>query len=47
MIPGLNTEHNQAQSSAETKENLREKVVVGGGGDRGLSRNVDSYIEDI
>ena len=28
MIPGLNTEHNQAQSSAETKENLREKVVV-------------------
>ena len=28
MIPGLNTEHNQAQSSAETNENLREKVVL-------------------
>ena len=46
MIPGLNTEHNQAQSSAETTKNLGEKVG-GGGGDCGLSRNVDSYIEDI
>ena len=28
MIPGLNTEHNQAQSSAETNENLGGKVVL-------------------
>ena len=28
MIPGLNTEHNQAQSSAETTQNLGGKDYV-------------------